>query len=83
MGMFEIGVGPESHVRVTRAEGTLPAQCVLGTQQALLGLLLRVAVHFLTEVVGLQAGALGCVTASVTQALSAASLGAVKLCRSV
>lgn len=34
MGMFEIGVGPESCVRVTGTEGTLPAQCVLGTQQA-------------------------------------------------
>lgn len=47
--MFDVGVGPEGRRRVTRAKGPLSAQCVLGTQQALVGLLSDVAVHFLTE----------------------------------
>ena len=32
--MFDIGVGPGGRARVTGAQGALPAQSVLGTQQA-------------------------------------------------
>lgn len=80
MGVFDVGVGPEGRRRVTRAEGPLSAQCVLGTQQALVGLLSVSQCIFLQKVVGLQADALVCLTASLPEVLSAASLGAVKLC---